>query len=59
MVAKGYIRNEWIDAYIADGDLSEVPEQYVDEVKARADARLSTPTVAAGNDVEIFDDGEK
>jgi hypothetical protein len=40
MVQKGTIRNEWIDAYVADGSLDEVPAHLVEEVKERARIRM-------------------
>lgn len=58
MVAKANVRNEWVDAYIESGDLSEVPEQFIEEVKARAEIRLKGPSIAVG-EVEIFDDEER
>lgn len=40
MVQKGRLRNEWIDAFIADGSLDEVPLELQEEVKIVAEARL-------------------
>lgn len=39
MVQKGHIRNEWVDAYLENGSLEEVPAHLAEEVKERAKAR--------------------
>lgn len=52
MVQKGRIRNEWVDAHLADGDLSEVPQELVEEVKALAKARQSSPKISV--EAEVF-----
>ena len=41
MVQKGRLRNEWIDAFLADGSLDEVPLELQEDVKIAADARLN------------------
>ena len=40
MVQKGRLRNDWIDAYIELGTLTEVPLELQGEVKIVAEARL-------------------
>lgn len=40
MVQKGRLRNEWIDAFLADGSLAEVPLELQEEVKTAANARV-------------------
>jgi hypothetical protein len=56
MIQKAKIRNEWVDAYLADGSLDEVPEALVDEVKAKAAMR--TPVAPPAPPVFENDDEE-